>query len=124
MRIGLIFVLTLILAISLLVVNWLSPFDSSVRPNAPGIEVMVSARDLPGGLVVQQSDFRIVLVSSKSISQQLPRKRSEVVGHKTIREIDKGELIRLSDVDPEATQPVRLGPPVGGKDREKHWKRS
>jgi hypothetical protein len=101
MRVALTVVFTLALVTSLIVVNWwLRPFDSWVGPKDPGVEVMVATRDLPAGIVVQEGDFRIVRVSPEAIPRGIPRKRSDVIGHKTLRTIQKGEFIHLSEVSP------------------------
>ena len=61
---------------------------------------MVATHDLRTGVLVEETDVRIVAVSPTLITPDIPRKRSEVLGHKTIRPVQEGQLIHLSEVSP------------------------
>ena len=59
---------------------------------------MVATHNLRAGILVQEQDVRIVAVSPTLITSDSPRKRSDVLGHKTIRPVQEGQLIHLSEV--------------------------
>jgi flagella basal body P-ring formation protein FlgA len=59
---------------------------------------MVAIRDLPAGVVIQESDLTTVIIPRAATTTDLPGWRSEVIGHKTVREIKKGDIILLSSL--------------------------
>jgi flagella basal body P-ring formation protein FlgA len=61
-------------------------------------QVIVATRQLPAGTVIKRSDTRIVRVSPHLITPDIPRKKSAVLGHRALRLIPEGELIRLPEL--------------------------
>ena len=61
---------------------------------------MAATHDLPAGTVVQSTDVVIVEISRTQISPDIPRRRSDVVGHRTRHPIPQGKLILLSELQP------------------------
>ena len=93
MRVALIAVFALGVVGSLILVNWVGPFESWVGPKDPGVEVMVAAHDLEVGTVIDDYDIKIVRIPQVDLPPGAPRRRSDVLGHKVIMPIAKGEFI-------------------------------
>jgi flagella basal body P-ring formation protein FlgA len=63
-----------------------------------GIEVVVAATDLDAGRAITDKDTTITSIPVSTITGDMPRKSSQVVGHTTRVPISKGKLILLSEV--------------------------
>lgn len=62
------------------------------------VEVMIATADLAAGKQITDQDITITAVPVSSITQDVPRKSSQVVGHTTKVVIPKGALILLSEL--------------------------
>jgi flagella basal body P-ring formation protein FlgA len=62
------------------------------------IDVMVAKTDLGAGRKITDSDITITSMPVSRLTQDMPRKSSQVVGYTTTVPISKGELILLSKV--------------------------
>ena len=62
------------------------------------IDVVVAAMDLNAGRTITDKDITITSIPVSAITQDMPRKSSQVVGHTTRVSISKGKLILLSEV--------------------------
>jgi flagella basal body P-ring formation protein FlgA len=62
--------------------------------------VLAAKHDLLAGTVVQDDDVVMVKISPTQVTPDIPRKYSQVIGHKAIRTIPGGELIHLSQITP------------------------
>jgi flagella basal body P-ring formation protein FlgA len=62
------------------------------------IDVVVAARDLGAGRKITEQDITITSIPVSTITGDMPRKSSQVVGHTTKVPISKGEQILLSNL--------------------------
>lgn len=62
------------------------------------IDVVVASADLSAGRKITDKDVTITSMQVSALTRDMPRKRSQVVGHTTTVPISKGELILLSKV--------------------------
>ena len=62
------------------------------------IDVVVAAVDLGAGKKIADRDITITGVPVSTMTPDMPRKSSQVVGRTTKVAISKGELIRLSEL--------------------------
>lgn len=62
------------------------------------VDVVTAATDLAAGKQISDQDTTISAVSVSSITQDVPRKSTQVVGHKAKVAIPKGALILLSEL--------------------------
>lgn len=62
------------------------------------IDVVVAATDLAAGRKITDKDITIIGMPVSRLTQDMPRKSSQVVGYTTKVPIPKGELILLSKV--------------------------
>lgn len=72
-------------------------------------KAMIAKHDLPAGMVIQESDIVTVERSSTVFTPEIARTRSEIIGHRTLRQISEGELFRLPAL---SQKPVPEGTPV------------
>jgi flagella basal body P-ring formation protein FlgA len=63
------------------------------------IDVVVAATDLGAGRKLTDNDITITSIPVSTITRDMPRKSSQVVGHTTKVPIAKGKLILLSEVN-------------------------
>src|SRR5580700_8818157 len=59
------------------------------------LEAIAAKHALPAGIIIESNDVMVVRIHSASLTPDIPRKRSSVIGHKTIHPIPEGELILL-----------------------------
>lgn len=59
----------------------------------PTVEVIIAAHDLPVGTALDERDLRIIRIPAVDCPPSVPRRKSEVLGHKVIVPIAKGEFI-------------------------------
>ena len=71
-------------------------------PSTNGAEVIVASRDLPPGITVQEADIKIIKIPWSDLPPHTPRRKSDVLGHKTLVPIAKGEFILSSGVSGQA----------------------
>ena len=62
------------------------------------IDVVVAAADLGAGRKITEQDITIASIPVSTITKDMPRKSSQVVGHTTKVPISKGEQILLSNL--------------------------
>ena len=62
------------------------------------IDVVVAATDLGAGRKITEKDITITSMPVSGLTQDMPRKSSQVVGYTTKVPISKGEMILLSKV--------------------------
>lgn len=62
------------------------------------VDVVIAATDLAAGKQITDRDVTITAMPVSSITQDVPRKSSQVVGHTTKEPIHKGALILLSEL--------------------------
>jgi len=62
------------------------------------IDVVVAATDLGAGRKITDKDITVTSMKVSALTQDMPRKSSQVVGYTTKVSISKGELILLSKV--------------------------
>ena len=60
--------------------------------------VVVAATDLNAGRTITDKDITITSMPVSTMTPDMPRKSSQVVGHTTKVPISKGQLIHLSEV--------------------------
>lgn len=83
---------------------------------APAVTVMVAARDLPFGHILQQQDVRAVEWPAGSTPQGFAREASEVVGRGLISEVRMNEALLASKIaNPGAGGGMPLGIPEGSR---------
>lgn len=63
------------------------------------IDVVVAAADLGAGRKITDKDITITSIPVSTITPDMPRKSSQVVGHTTRVAISKGQQILLSEVN-------------------------
>jgi len=68
---------------------------------APRTEAIIAARDLPAGITIQEADIKIVYIPSSDVPPGNLRRKSDVVGHKTLVPISKHEFIFTARVSRE-----------------------
>jgi flagella basal body P-ring formation protein FlgA len=68
------------------------------RPNIS--EAIAAKHGLLEGVVIQAEDIKVIKIPTTSITAVIPRKRSAVLGHKSLRPIPEGSLIHIPDVSP------------------------
>jgi len=71
-------------------------YFSQETANRTGVDVIVAAHDLSVGIVVDDHDIRIIRIPRADLPPAAPRRRSEVLGHRGIVPIAKGEFILSS----------------------------
>ena len=62
------------------------------------VDVVIAATDLGAGKQITDRDITITAMPVSSVTQNMPRKSSQVVGHTTKVPIHKGALILLSEL--------------------------
>ena len=62
------------------------------------VDALVAATDLGAGRVITDKDITITSIPVSALTQDMPRKSSQVVGHTTKVPISKGKQILLSEV--------------------------
>ena len=62
------------------------------------VDVVVAATDLTAGRTITDKDITITSMPVSTVTPDVPRKSSQVVGHTTKVPISKGQLIHLSEV--------------------------
>jgi flagella basal body P-ring formation protein FlgA len=62
------------------------------------VDVVIAATDLGAGNQITDRDITIVAMPVSAVTQDMPRKSSQVVGHTTKVPIHKGALILLSEL--------------------------
>ena len=63
------------------------------------VDIVVAATDLAAGRQITDRDITITSIPVSAMTRDMPRKRSEVIGHTTRVPISKGEQILLSKVN-------------------------
>ena len=59
----------------------------------PGVQVIVAPHDLKVGTVIDDHDIKIISIPAADLPPGAPRRRSDVLGHRVIMPIAKGEFI-------------------------------
>lgn len=62
------------------------------------IDVVIAATDLGAGRKITEEDITVTSMPVSEVTQDMPRKGSQVVGHTTNVPISKGERILLSEL--------------------------
>ena len=62
------------------------------------VEVVIAATDLSAGTTITEKDITVSNIPVSKMTSDMPRKRSQVVGHATKVAISRGELILLSEM--------------------------
>lgn len=87
------------LALVLLMCSLLSGCSGCYAAPQPNVvSVMIDVRDLPPGVTIQEADIQVVEIPRSDLPLGTPRRRSEVLGNKSLVPITKGMLIPLSDL--------------------------
>lgn len=63
------------------------------------VDVVIAATDLDAGRKITDQDITVTEMSVSTVTQDMPRKGSQVVGHTTKVPISKGKQILLSQVN-------------------------
>lgn len=62
------------------------------------VDVVVAATDLSAGKTITDKDITITSIPVSAMTQDMPRKSAQVVGHTTKVPISKGGMILLSEL--------------------------
>ena len=62
------------------------------------VDVLIAATDLTADKQITDRDITIIAVPVSTITQDVPRKKSQVLGHTTKMPIPKGGVILLSEL--------------------------
>lgn len=89
-----------LLALMLLIQSGCSACYTSSVPARPAMtDVIVADHNLEPGITIQEVDIRIVRIPKSDLPPHTPRKRSDVIGHKTLVPIAKGQFIFPSQLN-------------------------
>ena len=62
------------------------------------IDSLIAATDLSAGRTITDSDITVTSIPVSKMTRDMPRKRSQVVGHTTKVHISRGEPILISEL--------------------------
>lgn len=71
-------------------------------PSANLAAAIIASRDLAPGVTIQEADIRIIKTQSSNLPPLAPRRKSDVLGHKTLVPIAKGQFILTSGLSRQA----------------------
>jgi len=63
------------------------------------VDVVIAATDVVAGKQITERDITITSLSVSAITKDMPRKTSQVVGHRTKVSISRGQQILLSNLE-------------------------
>lgn len=72
--------------------------DEAPDFKGPDVAVIVAAHDLRVGTTVDEHDIKIIKIAASDLPPGAPRRRSDVLGHRVIVAISKGQFILPSQL--------------------------
>lgn len=72
--------------------------DDESALKGPSVDVIVAAHDLLVGTTLDEQDIQIIKVGPSDLPPGAPRRRSEVLGHRTVVPIGRGQFILPSQL--------------------------
>ena len=70
-----------------------------LRKTSERVDVVIAATDIASGKQVTEHDITITEIPVSTITKDMPRKSSQVVGHTTKMSISRGQQILLSKLE-------------------------